>query len=147
MIFIQIVGSLSPLCLHIGTPSQHLLTNPSLYLKWKFPEALWWKRKKITSYDDSWIDSVDSRPIKGRKEITRIEKIEFAKKLRKIDPCSGILVFFFRFPQTMMKMKIFLHILIIIYLTWPYYGQAKNYVKTDLISYQRTTFQILLMNF
>ena len=75
------------------------------------------KKKKITSYDDSWIDSVDSRPIKGRKEITRIEKIEFAKKLRKIDPCSGILDFFFRFPQTMMKMKIFLHILIIIYLT------------------------------
>ena len=56
--------------------------------------------------------------MKGRKEITRKEKIDFAKKLRKIDPCSGILDFFFyHFPQIMIKMKIVLLILIIIYLT------------------------------
>ena len=40
-----------------------------------------------------------SRPIKGRKEITRVEKIKFAKKLRKIDPCSSILDFFSVFPK------------------------------------------------
>lgn len=104
------------------------------------------KKKKITSYDDSWIDSVDSRPIKGRKEITRIEKIEFAKKLRKIDLCSGILDFFPVSPNYDENENFSSH---------PDYNishltilsQAKNYVKTDLISYQRTTFQILPMNF
>ena len=51
------------------------------------------KKRKITRYDDSWIDPIDPRPMKGRKEITHKEKIDFAKKLRKIDPCSGILDF------------------------------------------------------
>ena len=51
------------------------------------------KKRKITPYDDSWIDSFDPRPMKGRKEITHKEKINFAKKFRKIDPCSGILDF------------------------------------------------------
>ena len=41
--------------------------------------------------------------MKGRKETTHIEKIDFAKKLRKIDPCSGIPDFFYHFPQTMLK--------------------------------------------
>ena len=31
--------------------------------------------------------------MKGRKEITFKEKLSFAKKLRKIDPCSGVLDF------------------------------------------------------
>ena len=48
-----------------------------------------------------------SRPIKGRKEITRVEKIKFAKKLRKIDPCSGILDFFSVFPKLWWKWKFF----------------------------------------
>ena len=47
------------------------------------------KKRKITLYDDSWIDSFNPRPMKGRKE-----KFVFAKKLRKVDPCSGILDFF-----------------------------------------------------
>ena len=51
------------------------------------------KKRKITPYDDSWIDSFDSRLMKGRKDITLKEKIDFAKKLREIDPCSGILDF------------------------------------------------------
>ena len=38
------------------------------------------KKRKITPYDDSWIDSFDPRPMKGRKEITRKEKIETSKK-------------------------------------------------------------------
>ena len=46
--------------------------------------------------------------MKGRKEITHKEKIDFAKKLKKIDPCSGILDFY-HFPQIMMKMIIVLH--------------------------------------
>ena len=57
------------------------------------------KKRKITLYDDSWIDSFDPRPMKGRKEITHKEKNDFAKKLRKIDPCSGILDFFTIFPK------------------------------------------------
>ena len=28
------------------------------------------KKRKITPYDDSWIDSFDPRPMKGRKELT-----------------------------------------------------------------------------
>ena len=70
MILFQIKGSLSPLCLHIGTP---------------------------TPNDDSWIDSFDPRPMKSWKEITHKEKIDFAKKLRKLDPCFGILDFFLIF--------------------------------------------------
>ena len=57
------------------------------------------KKRKITPYDDSWIDSFDPRPMKGRKEITHTEKINFAKKFRKIDPCSGILDFLPFFPN------------------------------------------------
>ena len=39
------------------------------------------KKRKIKPYDDSWIDSFDPRPMKGRKEITHKEKIDFANKL------------------------------------------------------------------
>ena len=77
-------------------------------------------KRKVTPYDDSWIDSFDSRPMKGWKEITHIEKKLILQ--RKLEKSILVLVFliFYNFPQTIMKMKIFLHILIIIYLTWPY---------------------------
>ena len=39
------------------------------------------KKRKITPYDDSWIDSLDPRPMKGRKEINHKENIDFTKKL------------------------------------------------------------------
>ena len=32
------------------------------------------KKRKITPYDDSWIDSFDPRPMKSRKEIIHMEK-------------------------------------------------------------------------
>lgn len=51
------------------------------------------KKRKVTPCDDSWIDSFDPRPMKHREETTTEEKIDFANKLRKIDPCSGILDF------------------------------------------------------
>ena len=51
------------------------------------------KKRKVTARDDSWIDSFDPRPIKHRDETTLNEKMEFAKKLKKIDPYSGILDF------------------------------------------------------
>ena len=51
------------------------------------------KEKKNNTIWWFWIDSFDPRPMKGRKEITRKEKIYFTKKLRKIDPCSGVLDF------------------------------------------------------
>ena len=51
------------------------------------------KKRKVTPCDDSWIDSFDPRPMKHREETTFKEKIDFANKLRKIDPCSGILDF------------------------------------------------------
>ena len=51
------------------------------------------RKRKITPYDDSWTDSFDPRLMKGRKDITLKEKTDFAKKLREIDPCSGILDF------------------------------------------------------
>ena len=50
-------------------------------------------KRKVTAQDDSWIDSFDPRPMKHRNEITLNEKLEFAQKLRKIDPFSGILDF------------------------------------------------------
>ena len=55
------------------------------------------KKRKVTPCDDSWIDSFDPRPLKHREETTIKEKMEFEKKLRKIDPCSGILDFFTTF--------------------------------------------------
>ena len=51
------------------------------------------KKRKVTARDDSWIDSFDPRPMKHRDKKTLNEKMEFAKKLKKIDPCSGILDF------------------------------------------------------
>ena len=51
------------------------------------------KKRKVTPYDNSWIDSFDPRPMKQRRETTFQEKMDFATKLRKIDPCSGILDF------------------------------------------------------
>ena len=107
------------------------------------------KRKRIiTPCDDSWIDFFHPRPIKGRKEITHIEKIDFAKKLRKIYLCSGILDFL-PFSLDYDKNEHFSshldnnisHLTIL--------SQAKNYVYfiQILISYQTTTFQILLKNF
>ena len=50
-------------------------------------------KRKITPCDDSWIDSFHPRPMKGRKEIPHKENIDFAKKLRKINPSSGFLDF------------------------------------------------------
>ena len=51
------------------------------------------KKRKVTACDDSWIDSFDPRPMKHRDDITFKEKMEFAKKLKTIDPYSGILDF------------------------------------------------------
>ncbi|KAL9969539.1 hypothetical protein ACROYT_G021764 [Oculina patagonica] len=51
------------------------------------------KKRKVTPCDESWVDSFDARPMKHREGTTMKEKIDFANKLRKIDPCSGILHF------------------------------------------------------
>ena len=51
------------------------------------------KKRTVTPSDDSWIDSFDPRPMKQRRETTFKEKLDFATKLRKIDPRSGILDF------------------------------------------------------
>ena len=51
------------------------------------------KKRKVTPSDDSWIDSFDPRPMKQGRETTFQEKVDFATKLRKIDPRSGILDF------------------------------------------------------
>ena len=104
------------------------------------------KKRKITPYDDSWIDSFDPRPMKSRKEIIHMEKINIANKLRKIDPCKGILGFLPFSPNydenenfSSHPVNNISHLIIL--------SQAKNYVKKILISHQRTTFQILLNNF
>ena len=90
------------------------------------------KKRKITPCDNSWIDSFHPRPIKGRKEITQIETFILQRNLEKLILVLVFLVFFYHFPQTMMRMNIFLHILIIIYLIYiTILSQAKNYVKTD----------------
>ena len=95
----------SPAPTHRPVPTSEMKVSKSSLMK---------KKRKITTCDDSWIDSFHPRPMKGRKEITRTKKFILPKKKkRKIDPCSGIL----GFPQTMMRTNIFLHILIIIYLT------------------------------
>ena len=51
------------------------------------------KKRKVTPSDYSWIDLFDLRPMKQRRETTLKEKLDFATKLRKIDPHSGILDF------------------------------------------------------
>ena len=50
------------------------------------------KKRKITPCDNSWIDSFHPRPIKGRKEITQIEKFILQRNLEKL---ILALVFFF----------------------------------------------------
>jgi len=50
-------------------------------------------KRKVTPSDASWIDSLDPRLMKQKKETSFEEKMEFATKLRKIDPRSGILDF------------------------------------------------------
>jgi hypothetical protein len=71
-------------------------TKPIPYLKMKLfhSEGLNSKRK-ITNYDDSWIDSFDPRPTKQRKDISPEDKMSFAKKLQDIDEHSGILDFLY----------------------------------------------------
>jgi hypothetical protein len=71
-------------------------TKPIPYLEMKLfhCEGLNSKRK-ITNYDDSWIDSFDPRPTKQRKDISPEDKMSFAKKLQDIDEHSGILDFLY----------------------------------------------------
>ena len=99
------------------------------------------KERKITPYDDSWIDSFDPRPMKGRKEITLKEKIDLQRNFEKLILVLVFLIFY-HFPHIMMKMKmkIFLLISIIIYLTGPYYPKLRIMSRQTLISYRRTTF-------
>ena len=88
------------------------------------------KKRKITPYDDSWIDSLDPRPMKGRKEINHKENIDFTKKLWKIDPCSGILDFLLFSPNYDENENCSSHFdNNISHLTIS--SQAKNYVKTN----------------
>ena len=94
MIFFQIKESLSLLCLHIGTPNQHLTQKPVPISEIKISfRNLRKKKRKVTPSDDSWIDSFDPRPMKQRRETTVKDKLDFATKLRKIDPLSSILDF------------------------------------------------------
>ncbi|KAK2568079.1 hypothetical protein P5673_008005 [Acropora cervicornis] len=89
MIFFQIKESLSLLCLHIGTPNQHLTQKPVPISEIKISFSnLRKKKRKVTPSDDSWIDSFDPRPMKQRRETTVKDKLDFATKLRKIDPLS-----------------------------------------------------------
>ena len=74
------------------------------------------KKRKITSYDDSWIDSFHPRPIKGTKELTNIEKLILQRNLEELILVLVLLIFY-HFPQAMMRMNIFLCISIVIYLT------------------------------
>ncbi len=71
-------------------------TKPIPYLEMKLfhSEGLKSKRK-ITNYDDSWIDSFDPRPTKQRNDISPEDKMSFAKKLQDIDEHSGILDFLY----------------------------------------------------
>jgi len=87
------------------------------------------KKRKITPYDDSWIDSFDPRPMKQRREPTHEEKMDFARKLRKIDPCSGILDFL---PSSKDYM---------------YYLKLRCMSGQILISFQKTICYIVQKNF
>ena len=64
------------------------------------------KERKITSYDDSWIDSFHPRPIKGTKEITNIEKLILQRNLEELILVLVFLIFY-HFPQAMTRMNIF----------------------------------------
>ena len=97
----------SPAPTHRPVPTYEMKVSKSSLMK---------KKRKITTCDDSWIDSFHPRPMKGRKEITHTKKLILPKKKKK-----NWSLFWYSFPQTMMRTNIFLHILIIIYLTWLYY--------------------------
>ena len=62
----------SPAPTHRPVPTSEMKVSKSSLMK---------KKRKITPYDDSWIDSLDPRPMKGRKEINHKENIDFTKKL------------------------------------------------------------------
>ena len=57
---------------------------PIFYLK--ISHSTGSRKRKITSYDESWIDSFDPRPSKNRTDPTLLDKMDFATKLKKIDP-------------------------------------------------------------
>ena len=60
--------------------------------------------------------------MKGRKETTHIEKIDFAKKLRKIDPCSGIPVFLPFSPNYDEKILVALLVVVILVSSYSWIG-------------------------
>ena len=62
------------------------------------------RKRKITSYDESWIDSFDPRPPKNRTDPTFLDKMDFATKLQQIDPDAAILNYLP--PVKMSKIKI-----------------------------------------
>ena len=89
------------------------------------------KKRKITPCDNSWIDCFHPRPIKGRKEITQIEKFILQRNLEKLILVLVFLFFFLPFSPNYDENEHFSshfdnnisHLTIL--------SQAKNYVKTD----------------
>ena len=93
------------------------------------------KKRKVTPCDDSWIDSFDP---------TIKEKIDFANKLRKIDPCPGILDYL---QLTLMILKTLLHSLNTTFHICMYHPKLKTMSRQILKSFQKTICLILLKNF
>ena len=102
-------------------------------------------KRKVTAQDDSWIDSFDPRPMKHSNEITLNEKLEFAKKLTKIDPFLGFLISYQLQKPLMTMMTVSnLNIIFRICLSCP---KLKSILRQMLTILQSQTFLMLLTNF
>lgn len=89
------------------------------------------KKRKITLYDDSWIDSFNPRPMKGRKEITSTFRKNFFLQ-RNSEKLIFVLVFliFLPFSVNYDENEDFSHLDNISHLT--ILSQAENYLKINI---------------
>ena len=89
MIIFQIKESLSLLCLHIGTPNQPPTQKPVPISEMKISCSNLRRKKRKVTYPVM----IPGFPMKQRGKTTVKDKLDFAAKLRKIDPLSSILDF------------------------------------------------------
>ena len=100
-------------------------------------------KRKETAEDDSWIYSLDPRPMKHRNKITLNEKMEFAQKLKKkLIPLLGFLISY-QLQKTLMTVSN-LNIIFHICLSCP---KLKRILRQMLTILQSQTFLMLLKNF
>ena len=71
-------------------PQPEPTQDPVLIFDLKISHSTGSGKRKITPYDESWIDSFDPRPPKNRTDPTFLDKMDFATNLQQVDPDAAI---------------------------------------------------------